>query len=116
ADNPIPDAPLSNEPLDPDTGVGRLEVYTIFTGSTDFVNTDALEDIAEDTRGGMFSGTEADVVDALLDIITAPAGKLLVGRDGAKDKLKGGAGPDDIQGLGRADNLIGKGGKDILQG
>lgn len=117
----------SDDPIPPDSTTATLQIFTIFTGSSD-VDTSALESIAR-TTGGKFSRTttDEDLVNTLLDIIKITPIAVGVNLDGGNgpdeltgtpgdDRLNGGDGEDTLTGLAGNDTLSGDNGDDILNG
>lgn len=107
------------EPADstiaPDPRTATLEVYTIYTGPTGGSIT-GLAEIAAATGGKFLTATTPEeIVEALLEIITAPPNQTLIGTD-EDDTIDGGEGNDVIFGLGGNDTLRGHGGNDFIDG
>jgi Ca2+-binding RTX toxin-like protein len=130
ANPPFPFVP-SDDPIPPDPTTAQLQIFTIFTGSSD-INTSDFEGIARTTGGRFFrSRTGDDVVDTLLNIIKLPSepvgvevGVNLDGTDGPdeltgtplNDRLNGSNGEDTLTGLAGNDTLSGDNDDDILNG
>ena len=111
ANPPFPFVP-SDDPIPPDPTTAQLQIFTIFTGSSD-INTSDFEDIADTTGGRFFRTTTGDdLVDTLLDIINLPLE--LVGEVGVN--LDGTDGPDELTGTPLNDRLNGNDGEDTLTG
>jgi Ca2+-binding RTX toxin-like protein len=71
ANPPFPFVP-SDDPIPFDPTTAQLQIFTIFTGSSD-VNTSDFEGIASTTGGRLFRTTTGDdMLDTLLDIINLP--------------------------------------------
>ncbi|HEY9903594.1 MAG TPA: bluetail domain-containing putative surface protein [Candidatus Sericytochromatia bacterium] len=113
-----PDFPFvpSDDPIPPDPTTATLQIFTIFTGTSD-VDTSALESIAR-TTGGKFSrtATDKDLVNTLLDIIKLPPTDIGLPLTAIGVNLNGGNGPDELTGTPGDDRINGSNGEDTLTG
>jgi len=115
--DPLPEFTFRDEPIEPDTTLASVEIYTIFSGRS-AIDTVDFAAISGATGGSVLTATgAADQVAALLDII---GGLDLVGTPEADeltggihiDKLTGLEGDDILDGGANADSMFGGPGDD----
>lgn len=109
---PIPTARGAN------TATVPVEIFTVAVGSNAEMQT-AFEKIAKENSGRFFTaGTAGDVVNAILDAVSAPPVTVPNVIDGTEgdDVLYGTENADEIRGLNGNDQIQGEGGSDILWG